>query len=177
MTRRRAEPGRNGTDAVLRDWAAYVAAIARRVLRRSPPELGGIDGLIAIGMEAAWRAALSWDRARSPWKQYLGFKVHGALLDAIRKALGRGARRPRRDCSLPLDSFAAPDPCARILDDDEFDRLIRGATPSQRRCLYAVHRHGLTQSEAAAEFGVQQGAVSFALRKARERIRAAAGDR
>jgi RNA polymerase sigma factor for flagellar operon FliA len=64
-----------------------VARLAAKVTRRLPYRLGlDWEELTQVGMIAAWEAAPRWDARRGAFATFVGRRVYGAMLDAVRAA-------------------------------------------------------------------------------------------
>jgi len=153
------------------DLAAHwplVLAVARRVAKRtrkwSMGELAsfGYDGLVSA--LRCYRPQPQW-----PFKRYAGYRIYGAILDGMSRKHWHPTRNV--DENVRLDQLPAPAWC-----DDEFEHLIRPATPKGRELLRLYYRDGWELADIGRQLSVTESRVCQMLSEARLDVKLAAGD-
>lgn len=146
-----------------------LVALCRRVLVDA-------DAVEDVVQEAALQALLHLDRLRRPER-------FGSWLGGIGLNLARRSRRGRGDWSWeavvggragaePVDQGPGPAEAAEGAELAERVRSAVAALPAgQRSAVLLVYLGGMTQAEAAAQLGVESGAVKTRLHKARRTLR------
>jgi RNA polymerase sigma factor (sigma-70 family) len=166
----------------------YVVNQAVNHYRRRIPQAaqGVIDSeeLHSIGELALVEASERYDATRGlPFGAFAYIRVRGAMLDAIRKATGRGANQ-----APPMDSLERP-----MLGDDlvlgdtvrgrsdtelkaEVDALIERALALPERPKHVILRKllGFTDREIGDQLGLTEGSVSQRVWQARDLLRKSA---
>jgi DNA-binding CsgD family transcriptional regulator len=131
------------------------------------------DDLIGEGMEALVKASRSWDPARGTFERHASAKVRYAMVDAIRRALGRSGscntlRKPLLSLALPTHS---PDDAAATIGDTLVDEMadVQARVEARVELARAVNMYeaglSLTEQPAVSELSqvldlIRRGSVN-----------------
>jgi RNA polymerase sigma factor FliA len=139
--------------AVATEHLQLVRVIARRVKREASAAVR-LDELEAHGMEGLMQATRRYDRRRgASFSTFAGYRIRGAMLDALR------ARR-RGPATEPLDEETVPCagrcPEATVLDAEVMAQLrgaLDGLPDHERLLIERVYWGGSQLVDAGAELG------------------------
>jgi RNA polymerase sigma-70 factor, ECF subfamily len=144
-------------DAALR--AAYAAHGPElyRFARRSLGDAGLAEDAVQEAFLRAWRAAASYDPARSSQRTWLFAILRNVVIDMARARRVRPPVATERDAS---DHRPAPnDEIDRVLTTWQVEAALAELDDEHRRVLVEVHWRGRPYAEVARELGIPAGTV------------------
>lgn len=158
-----------------------VKIIAASLNSRRPPALA-FDDLLSVGFLGAMQAATRFDASHGcTLATSAEGRIRGAMLDEIRKEVGRTDRPSGRCFQVPLKNAVAvpwrgPSPfdvCEQDAMKALLLRLVNKLPARERTMLRLSFWAGMTHQEIAGVFGVDASRVSQLKAKSLSRLRAA----
>jgi RNA polymerase sigma factor (sigma-70 family) len=133
------------------------------------------DDVRSAAMVGLWQASLRWNEESAPFTAYARIRVNGAISDVVRRARWerRGAIETVVDMNEELPETEAQD-CVEeiVLERNEIEQVIdrMKQLPVRARTILCRHLQGETGEAIAADYHVSPSAISYILRRTRERL-------
>lgn len=143
----------------LREIAHALRPLVRRGLARAGLGTADLEDVVQDILIAVHLKRHTWDETR-PFAPWLHAVAHHKLIDALR-------RRGRR-VHLPIEDFAETLPAGEVGEPSvarDIERALASLPAQQAAVVRAIGMEGATIADAAARFGISQGAVRVSLHR------------
>jgi RNA polymerase sigma factor (sigma-70 family) len=171
--------------ALVEDYAAMVAAIARKVQVKLYFQYD-FEELVSEGYVGLCQAAIRWDSENTnSFRTYSYYRIYGAMIDYVRKQRKNSSQRSKEQdefthvsLSQPISYSENSDNVGDMLEADgsfDFDSLsvFSILKERERTIMFRWAICGDRQQEIADDYGITESRVSQILKRARSKMKTA----